>query len=111
MRGKKSGPHLASQLFPLSLPGEKATRRPDFCRTEEEPRSLASLGTTNCAANSHTIKASGAKTAVSLTSTANENHTATRHCRFSTYASKAQKVNPAAARSRWANELWAKKTG
>src|SRR5271163_1810591 len=111
MRGKKSGPHLASQLTDLSFRGAKATRNPGSCPTEEEPRSLALLGMTNCAANSHAIRASGAKTAVSLTSTASENHTAARHRRFSTYASKAQNVNPAAAKSRWANELWAKKTG
>src|SRR5579863_1449443 len=110
MRGKKSGPHLAGQLTDLSFRGAKATRSLDF--SLRGPRTVASLGMTNSVAiSSQSNNASGARMTVSLANAASENHAAARHRRFSTYASKAQKVNPAAARSRWASELWAKKTG
>src|SRR5580658_3606490 len=112
MSGIKSGPHFASQLTDSSFRRSKATRNPGSCPTEEEPRSLALLGMTNSVTiSSPANNASGARIAVSFANAANENHTAARHRRFSTYASKAQNVNPAAARSRWAKELWAKKTG
>src|SRR3954466_13067103 len=61
--------------------------------------------------NSHPNNATGARMAVSFDSAASENNIAVPHGRSSIYERSPQKVNPAAARSTCASELWVKKTG
>ena len=67
--------------------------------------------------SSQMMIANGIRIAVSLANAANENQMSTGEdagasmSLFRKYASKPQKINPAAGKSTCASELWAKKTG